>query len=216
MRAADHLQSASPSSTLPPAALSTPVSSTGYATETSSTGISYVDHHGGVSPRSLAGSATSTAYTGNIPARVISPHSQKPLATIPGAPDVRVPLPLAPHEASGQQWPGSSSHHMAASQQYQQHQHQQQLGNHAQGGRGSWDMASFIDNHAATAGGGTAGSTPSMGYRNANSNATANSSASATSNSRNAADNAVVVGGENRIVRDVSLSKSHQMHMPRT
>lgn len=199
--------SASPSSTLPPAALATPVSSTGYVTENSSTGISYVDHHGGVSPRSITGSATSTAYTGNHPARVVSPHVQKPLTAIP---DVRVPVSVThPHETSVQQWPGTSNHntnHMATSQQYQQQQHQQQLGNQAQTGRGSWDMASYLENNTTTAGG-PPGSASSMGYGNQNQNA------AAISNIRNAADNAVI-GGENRTVRTQSLQNSHQM--PRT
>jgi len=206
---ANLLQSASPSSTLPPAALTTPVSSNGYTTEGSSTGLSYVDHHGGVSPRSIAGSTTSTAYTGNIPARVVSPHAQKPLATIPGGSDVRVPIPLThPHEASGQQWSGSSNlstHHMAASQQYQHQQHQGQLGSQAQSGRGSWDMASYLESNAPTAGG-TSGSASLMGYGNANQSQSAN----AMSNVRNAADNALV-GGDNRIARTPSLQNSHQM-----
>jgi len=170
-----------------------------------------VDHHGGVSPRSIAGSATSTAYTGNIPARVLSPLNQKPLATIPGGSDVRVPVPLAhPHEASVQQWPGSSnhnSHHMAASQQYQQQQ-QLQLGNQAQTGRGSWDMASYLDNNATTAGG-APGAGSSMGYGSQNSNQ--NQSANVISNTRNVADNAVLGGEQHRNVRTPSLQSSHQI-----
>jgi len=164
-----------------------------------------------VSPRSIAGSATSTAYTGNIPARVVSPHNQKPLATMPGGSDVRVPVPLAhPHEVSGQQWPGSSNHnthHMATSPQYPPQQHQQHLGNQAQAGRGSWDMASYLENSVATAGG-TPGSASLMGYGSQNSNPT--QASNAMSSTRNAADNAVL-GGENRIVRTPSLQNSHQI-----
>ncbi|RAL61199.1 hypothetical protein DID88_010278 [Monilinia fructigena] len=97
--------SASPSSTLPPAhapALLTPVSSTGYATETSSAGLTYTnDHHGGISPRSISGSATSTAYNSTIPYHMV-------------------------HRKSSH-WPQGNTHHMPA----QQQQYQAQLGNTA-------------------------------------------------------------------------------------
>jgi len=179
--------SASPSSTLPPAPLLTPVSSTGYATEGSSTGISYMsDHHGAVSPRSISGSTTSTAYTANIPARVLSPLNQKPMPNLQnGPPDLRVSVPH-PHEGSSHWQQGGQQHHMPTSQQYQQ------LGN--QGSRGSWDMSSYLENSPATAGG---TSTPqSLNY----------------GNSRSVADTAGQ--GENSIARTLSAQQSHQM--PRT
>jgi len=188
-------QSASPSSTLPPApALLTPVSSTGYATEGSSAGLSYAsDHHGAVSPRSISGSTTSTAYAGSIPARVLSPHSQKSMA-LQGTSDLRVSLPHNPHETAGH-WQGGQ-HHMQASQQYQQH-----LG--SQSGRGSWDMSSvgvaYLDNGpATTAGSSAAGQGSSLNY------------------SRNVAD-AAGQTSDNRIVRSLSSQQQHQSHqMPRT
>ncbi|EHL03282.1 hypothetical protein M7I_0497 [Glarea lozoyensis 74030] len=128
--------SASPSSTLPPAPpLLTPSSSTGYAAEGSSAGISYMgDHHGTMSPRSISGSTTSTAYATSIPARVLSPHSQKSMVLGPGPSDLRV----------------SHDPHWQGGQQQQQQQHMQTSHQYAhltpQTARGSWDMASY--NHA--------------------------------------------------------------------
>ncbi|KAG0652700.1 hypothetical protein D0Z07_0285 [Hyphodiscus hymeniophilus] len=185
--------SASPSSTLPPApTLLTPVSSTGYAT-TESAGISYVsDHHGGLSPRSISGSTSSTAYAGNLPGRVLSPHHQKPLASLQGGPpDLRVSVPH-PHESSGHWQGGQQQHHMPNPQ----HHYQQQLGN--QSARNSWDqMSNYLENNPATAGG--------------------NSTAQALdySGSRNVVDRAAT-GGDNRI-RRLSLQEQQQSHqMPRT
>ena len=185
----DTRQSASPSSTLPPApTLLTPVSSTGYATD-SGAGISYVsDHHGAVSPRSISGSTTSTAYTTNIPARVMSPLGQKPMTNLHSGPsDLRVSVPH-PHEGSSH-WQGGQ-HHMPASQQYQQ------LGNQSARASTSWDMSSYLDNSPATAGGSS--TTQALNYPS----------------TRNIADTAVT-GSDNRIVR--SLSTQQQSHqMPRT
>ncbi|TVY85433.1 hypothetical protein LSUE1_G000471 [Lachnellula suecica] len=186
--------SASPSSTLPPApALLTPVSSTGYATESSSAGLSYAnDHHGAVSPPSISGSTTSTAYAGNLPTRVLSPHSQKSMPLQGGPHDLRVSLPNNPHETSSH-WQGGQHHMHASQQQYQQ------LG--SQSGRGSWDMSSvgvgYLDNGPATAAAGSS----------------AVSQAQSMNYSRNVAD-AAGQGSDNRIVRSQSSQQSHQM--PRT
>ncbi len=146
-------QSASPSSTLPPGpTLLTPVSSSGYATEGSNAGISSYpsDHHGGVSPRSISGSTTST-YTSNIPARVVSPHDHKSMALQGGPPDLR--MPQHPHEVPSH-WHGGQ-HHMQAPHQYQP------LGNPSS--RGSWDM--YGDSSSATAGG-TSTQLQNMNYLN--------------------------------------------------
>lgn len=183
--------SASPSSTLPPApALLTPVSSTGYAA-TEAAGISYVsDHHGAISPRSISGSTTSTAYTANIPARVHSPHNPKSMTTLQsGPPDLRVSVPH-PHEPSSH-WQGGQ-HHMPTPQQ----QYQQQLG--SQSARNSWDMSTYLESSPATAGG---SSTPqTLNYQNP----------------RNMAESAGPVG-DNRIVRSLSSQQQQQSHqMPRT
>lgn len=133
--------SASPSSTLPPGpTLLTPVSSSGYVTEGSNAGISSYasDHHGGVSPRSISGSTTST-YTSNIPARVISPHEQKSMALQGGPPDLRMPQ----HPNEGPSHWQAGQHHMQTPHQYQP------LG--APSNRGSWDM--YGEAGSATAGG---------------------------------------------------------------
>lgn len=150
--------SASPSSTLPPAhapALLTPVSSTGYATETSSVGLPYTsDHHGGISPRSISGSTTSTAYNSNIPAqRAISPQSQKSINFQGGPPDLRIAVPHGTQESS--HWPQGTTHHMPTPQQH----YQAQLGNAAAvaSARGSWDLSNYLENSPATAAG-TSGS----------------------------------------------------------
>ncbi|TVY47420.1 hypothetical protein LOCC1_G004411 [Lachnellula occidentalis] len=186
--------SASPASTLPPApALLTPVSSTGYATEGSSAGLSYASDHHAVSPRSITGSTSSTAYAGNMPTRVLSPHSQKSMVLQGGPPDLRVSLPQNPHESPGH-WQGGQ-HHMQASQQ-QQHQYQQQL--RSQSGRGSWDISSvgvaYLDSGPATTAGSSAGS-HSLNY----------------SRSVNVGEQT----SDNRIARSVSAQQqSHQM--PRT
>lgn len=187
--------SASPSSTLPPApALLTPVSSTGYATEASSAGLSYAsDHHGAISPRSVSGSTSSTAYAGSIPARVVSPHCQKSISLQSGPTDLRVSLLHAPHETS-EQWQGGQ-HHMQTSQHYQQ------IG--SQSGRGSWDMSSagvglaYLDSGPATAGGSSAASqAQSLGY------------------TRNVAD-AAGQTSDNRMARSLSSQQqSHQMSRP--
>jgi hypothetical protein len=182
-------KSASPSSTLPPVpSLLTPVSATGYTTD-SGAGISYVsDHHGAVSPRSISGSTTSTAYSTSIPARVMSPLGQKSITSLQSGPsDLRVSVPH-PHEGSGH-WQGSQ-HHMPAAQQYQQ------LG--SQSARNSWDISSYLENSPATAGG---TSTPqNLGY--------------ASTRNVNMGDPAVP-GGDNRIARSLSAQaqqqQSHQM-----
>lgn len=182
-------QSASPSSTLPPGpALLTPVSSTGYATEGSSAGMSYPsDHHGVNSPRSISGSATSTAYNAmSIPARVLSPHNQKSMAPQGGPPDLRVAVPHNPHEPPSH-WQGG--HHMQGSQQYQQ------LGNPS--ARNSWDMSTYLEGSPATSAG-TSGQAQALNYPNP----------------RNLADTAGA-GGDSRIAR--SLSSQQQSHqVPRT
>lgn len=182
--------SASPSSTLPPApALLTPVSATGYATD-SGAGVSYVsDHHGAVSPPSISGSTTSTAYSTSIPARVMSPLGQKSMTSLQSGPsDLRVSVPH-PHEGSGH-WPGGQ-HHMPTPQQYQQ------LGN--QSARNSWDMSSYLDSSPATAGG------------------TSNPQALNYANTRNVnvADSAIP-GGDNRMVRSLSGQHQQSHQMPRT
>jgi len=146
------------------------------------------DHHAAVSPHSMSGSATSTAYTSNIPARVISPLNQKSMTSLQtGPPDLRVSVPH-PHETPSH-WQGNQ-HHMPSSQQYQQ-----QLG--SQSARGSWDLSSYLDSNPGTAGG---TSTPqTLNY---------------PSTHNNNADSAVS-GGDNRLVR--SLSSQQQGHqMPRT
>jgi hypothetical protein len=91
-------------------------------------------HHGTLSPRSISGSTTSTAYS-NIPARVLSPHSQKPML-LQGAPDLRVALPHTPHDGH---WQSGQQHHMQTSQSY--------LAN--SNNRSSWDM--YLENSPATA-----------------------------------------------------------------
>ncbi|KAL5325771.1 hypothetical protein ACEPPN_006904 [Leptodophora sp. 'Broadleaf-Isolate-01'] len=145
--------SASPSSTLPPGpSLLTPVSSSGYVTEGSNAGISTYpsDHHGGVSPRSISGSTTST-YTSNIPARVLSPHDQKSMALQGGPPDLR--MPQHPHEGPSH-W-HSGQHHMQTPHQYQP------LSNPSN--RGSWDM--YGETGPATAGG-TSAQLQTLNYPN--------------------------------------------------
>ncbi|KAH8594354.1 hypothetical protein B0O99DRAFT_652650 [Bisporella sp. PMI_857] len=210
--------SASPSSTLPPApALLTPVSSTGYATEASSAGISYVnEHQGAVSPRSIAGSATSTVYASNNPTRVISPHYQKSMATLPNAPsDLRMTVPIQPTPEASGQWHGNQ-HHMPASQQYQQ---VSQLS--GQSTRGSWDMSNYLENGPATAGGTSGpGSTPqsqSQSLSHSHSLSQSHPPSLNYGNARSAADVAVSMG-DNRNSRGLSSqqqsSQSHQM--PRT
>lgn len=187
----DDRQSASPSSTLPPApALLTPVSSTGYAA-TEAAGVSYVSDHHAVSPRSISGSTASTAYS-SIPARVHSPHNPKSMTTLQsGPPDLRVSVPH-PHESSSH-WQGNQ-HHMPTPQQ----QYQQQLGH--QSARNSWDMSTYLENSPATAGAGGTSTPQSMNYPN----------------SRNIADSPMP-GGDNRIVRSLSSQQRQQSHqMPRT
>ncbi|RDL39848.1 Uncharacterized protein BP5553_04188 [Venustampulla echinocandica] len=197
--------SASPSSTIPPApALLTPVSSTGYGTEGSSAGISYAaDHHGHshgqghgpVSPRSISGSTTSTAYASSIPARVLSPRSQKSLGLTGGPPDLRVALPHNPHESAGQ-WGsggGGGQHHMQSSPQFAP------LG--SQSSRSSWDMSSFLENSPATAGPGSASAPPQ-------------SLNQSLSYSRSIVDVGVALpGGNNRLARSLpSQQQQQQQH----
>ncbi|KAN0096057.1 hypothetical protein V8E51_014862 [Hyaloscypha variabilis] len=175
--------SASPSSTLPPALL-TPVSSTGYP-EGPSAGMAYPgDHHGINSPRSISGSTTSTAYNSmNIPARVLSPHEQKSMASQGGPPDLRVGVPHNPHEA-GSHWQGGG-HQLQGSQQYQHLQNQS--------ARSSWgDM--YLEGSPAT----TAGTS-----------AHAQVQALAYPNSRSLAE-AAGPGGDNRIVRSLSAQQQQQ------
>ena len=196
-------QSASPSSTLPPAPpLLTPVSSTGYVTEGSAAGLSYAgDHHGAASPRSISGSTTSTAYASNIPPRTISPHNQKSMALQSASSDlVRVPVTHNPHESSSH-WPGGQ-HHMQSSQQYQQ------LG--GQNPRNSWDMSPYLDNTQAS------GSTSANAIQSQAGGQVQNLN---YSNPTNIADNAGVGSSADnscgRMARSLSLQHlSHQM--PRT
>jgi hypothetical protein len=102
------------------------------------------ENHGAVSPRSISGSTTSSAYNTNVPARVLSPLNQKSMPNLQsGPPDLRVSVPH-PHESSGH-WQGTQRH-MPTSQQYQQLGHQGVRGN-------SWDMSSYLDNGPASAGG---------------------------------------------------------------
>ncbi|EKD21035.1 transcriptional regulator Medusa [Drepanopeziza brunnea f. sp. 'multigermtubi' MB_m1] len=126
-------QSASPASILPPAL--TPVSSsTGYGTEGSSTG------YGGISPRSMANSTTST-YTSNLPARVVSPHEHKSLMLHGGPPDLRVGIsPHGPEASSG--WPGGPPHQLPAHSSYAPLGHQPPP-------RDAWGM--YLENSPATA-----------------------------------------------------------------
>ncbi|CZT42388.1 related to transcription factor medusa [Rhynchosporium secalis] len=177
--------SASPSSTLPPApTLLTPVSSSGdYVTEGSNAGISSYrnDHHGGVSPRSISGSTTST-YTNNMPARGLSTHDQKSMALQGGPPDHR--MPQHPHEGSSY-WQGGQ-HHMQGSHQYQS------LGNHSN--RGTWDMHGQTG--PATAGG-TSAPLQSLNLNYSN-------------HRNNPADSAAATGGDNRIVRTISAQQQQQ------
>lgn len=142
------LQSASPSSIVTPGpALLTPVSSTGYATEGSSAGLAYPgDHHRTNSPQSISGSASS--YN-TIPARVLSPHNQKPMVQNlnNGPPDLRVAVP---HEPTSH-WQGAPQHMQP---QYQQQQQQ----------RSSWDMGGYMEHHSP-AGGPPSGSSVATGYQ---------------------------------------------------
>lgn len=203
MISTDTRKSASPSSTLPPApapALLTPVSSTGYATD-SGAGISYVsDHHGALSPRSISGSTTSTGYS-TIPARVLSPLGQKSMTNLQSPPDLRVSV-AHPHglpEGSGQ-WQGSQHHMPPATQQFQQ-----QLG--SQSARGSWDMSTYLESSATTAGGTSTSQnagqaqTPSLNYPS----------------TRNIADTAGTGGDNNsRMGRSLSGQQNQSHQMPRT
>jgi hypothetical protein len=180
-------QSASPSSTLPPGpALLTPVSSTGYPEQTP---MAYpTDHHGINSPRSISGSATSTAYNSmNIPARVLSPHEQKAMVSQGGPPDLRVAVSHNPHEP-GSHW--QAPHHLQGSQQYQQLQNPS--------GRSSWDMSPYLEGSPATSAG-TSGQAQAMGTY---------------PNSRNLAE-AALPGGDNRAVRSLS-SQQQSQQVPRT
>lgn len=150
-------QSASPSSTLPPALL-TPVSSTGYVTESSSisTGLSHsTSDFNAVSPRSVSGSTTSTAYcaSNSLPSKggphALSPHTQQAITAHAqggggggGAPDLRVSVPSYGSNSQlgngnvnlDHSNPWQSNHHMAtgSSTQYQQ------LANPST--RASWDL----------------------------------------------------------------------------
>lgn len=180
-------QSASPSSTLPPGpALLTPVSSTGYATEGSSAYAN--DHHGAVSPRSISGSTTST-YISNIPARVISPHNQKPFALQGGPPDLRIPISHNPHDGPSHWQAGQ--HHMQASQQYQAHALTPTTR------RNTWDT--YFENSAATTGG-TSDPGRSLNY----------------ANPHHAAESAAT-GNNNRIIRTLSSQQhSQSQQMPRS
>lgn len=137
------MQSASPSSTLPPATL-TPTSSTGYATEGPSTLQTNGDH---ISPRSvsrsISGTSVSTAYTTSGTSRTLSPPLSKQFmnAHSGGPPDRRYSGPLYTHAGEqGVQWQGSQNH-MAPSQ-YQ----------HGGGGlsqsRASWDFG-YLDTSPA-------------------------------------------------------------------
>jgi hypothetical protein len=169
--------SASPSSTLP--ALLTPVSSTGY----SDVGASYAtDHHGTMSPRSMSGPSTSSAYTSSVPARVISPQSQKGMSLQGGPSDLRA-LSHSTHDSPGH-WQ-APSHHMQSSQQYQQ----VPIAN--PGARGSWDMSSYLESSPAT----TGNSTPHP--------------ASYQGPPRNTADTAVSVA-DNRLARSLSSQQQQQ------
>lgn len=150
--------------------------------------MSYVsDHHGAVSPRSISGSTTSTAYTSSIPARVLSPHNQKPLGLQSG-PDLRVSLPHNPHEPSSH-WQGGQ-HHMQTSQSYQH----PQLSNSSS--RNSWDMSTYLENPATAAG--TSAPPHALNYPSA----------------RSAADSAAS-GADNRVARSLS-SQQQSQQMPRT
>jgi hypothetical protein len=183
-------QSASPSSTLPPGpALLTPVSSTGYA-EQSSAGMAYPnDHHGINSPRSISGSATSAAYNAmNIPARVLSPHDHKSMASQGGPPDLRVAVAHNPHEPTSHWQQGG--HHLQGSQQYQQLQNQS--------ARSSWDMSPYLEGSPATSAG-TSGHAQAL---------------QAYPNSRSLAE-ASVPGGDNRIVQSLS-SQQQSQQVPRS
>jgi hypothetical protein len=187
-------QSASPSSILPAAPpLLTPSNSTGYAAEGSSAGISYMgDHHGTMSPRLISGSTTSTAYATSIPARVLSPHSQKSLAMAQGPSDLRVSsIPHNPHEASHWQ-PGA--HHMQSSHQYAH------LG--AQNSRGSWDMPNYITTNPGSAGG--------------TSNPQSLNAPTGNSYPRNNVADSAVSGADNQLSRSLSQQQSHQMSLSRT
>jgi hypothetical protein len=142
------------------------------------------DHHGINSPRSISGSTTSTAYNSmNIPARVLSPHEQKSMASQGGPPDLRVGVPHNPHEA-GSHWQGAG-HQLQGSQQYQHLQNQS--------ARSSWgDM--YLEGSPAT----TAGTS-----------AHAQVQALAYPNSRSLAE-AAGPGGDNRIVRSLSAQQQQQ------
>ncbi|KAG9243093.1 hypothetical protein BJ878DRAFT_136095 [Calycina marina] len=193
--------SASPASTIP-SGLSTPVSSTAYSTENSLIGVSYLDHHAAVSPRPLAGSATSTAYVGNMPARVVSPLTQKPIAISGSTSKVQMASQQGhPHDTSGQRWlvnGNQNSHRMAVAQQYPQGQ----LGSsQMQSSRASWDIPPYLDNNTAAAAR-SSGNGSTMDYRSRNASAV-------TKDAPTAADGEVDVNGKN--VRSMSLQQSHQM-----
>jgi hypothetical protein len=153
--------------------------------------MSYVsDHHGAVSPRSISGSTTSTAYTSSIPARVLSPHNQKPLGLQSGPSDLRVSLPHNPHESSSH-WPGGQ-HHMQNSQPYQHPQLS------SSGSRNSWDMSTYLETNPATTGG-TSAASQTLNY----------------SSARSAADSVASVA-DNRMVRSLSSQQQQSQQMPRT
>jgi hypothetical protein len=187
-------QSASPSSTLPPApSLLTPSSSTGYAAEGSSAGISYLgDHHGAMSPRSISGSTTSTAYATSIPTRVLSPHSQKSMVLAQGPSDLRVSsIPHNPHDASHWQ---QGAQHMQSSHQYAH------LG--APNSRGSWDMANYIATNPGSAG--STSNPPSLNLPMGN------------NYPRNNVADSAVSGADNQLSRSLSQQQSHQMSRSRS
>lgn len=186
------MKSASPASTVSTSV--TPVSSTGYVTESSSTGLSYLsDYHGGASPRSISNSTTST-YTSTIPARVLSPHDHKSMALQGGPPDLRIAINHNPHDTSSQ-WQGG--HHHLQPQSYQP------LANHGltnHSTRGSWDM--YIENGQTNAGGNSAPSQNSNIHY---------------PNPRNVADPAAT-GTDSRMARHLPLQQQHpqSQQMPHT
>ncbi|RDW69537.1 hypothetical protein BP6252_08557 [Coleophoma cylindrospora] len=193
-----------PPSVMPPGpGLLTPISSSGYATESSSAGLSYAnDHHGAISPRSLA-SNTSTAYNHNIPPRVLSPDDHKAMGLHGGPPDLR--LSLTQTQDASNQWQGNQHHMLNAQAPYPHY-------GGAAGGqqsRGSWDMSSYLESspHSASAAG-----TSSNTFHGQSSQSSHGQGQSHHQQQQHLSEAAAPVGshGENRNMGPLALSKQHE------
>lgn len=129
----------------PAPAVLTPVSSTGYATESSSAGIAYAsDHHGAVSPRSMGGSISTSGYGSSLPPRVISPQDAKSIPQLSGHAGAR-----GAHQQQQQQHQlqSASGHWQGAAAAPQMPEMQQYSQLSSQGVRNSWEMPYLESNH---------------------------------------------------------------------